>query len=71
MSEYIMNNIAREIVPLSFLALMAFFMWGVGYLIMHETEVTRELQALCIEAGKQVVEGNCIDSGRTISYEGS
>jgi hypothetical protein len=29
-----MKNITREIVPLSFLALMAFFMWG-GRLFDH------------------------------------
>ena len=56
-----MNNITREIVPLAFIALVAFFIWGVGYLIVVDMKYVAGLKSECIAAGKQVVEGNCVD----------
>ena len=56
-----MDNITREIVPLAFMAVFAFFMWGIGYLIVADMKYVANLKSECIAAGKQVVEGNCVD----------
>jgi len=56
-----MNNITREIVPLSFIALCAFFMWGMGYLMISDIEHASALKSECIAAGKQIIEGNCVE----------
>ena len=58
-----MRNITEEIVPLAFIALCAFLIWGLGYLIDIDMNLQSELKSECIAAGKQVIEGNCIDSG--------
>ena len=46
---------------MGFIALCAFFMWGIGYLIMADMEYSAGLKEQCIAAGKQIVEGNCIN----------
>lgn len=56
-----MNNITREIVPLSFIALGAFVVWGFGYLILNDMEHSAVLKSECIAAGKQIIEGNCVE----------
>jgi len=56
-----MDNITREIVPLSSMAVLAIFMWGIGYLIVVDMEYAAALKSECIAASKQVVEGNCVD----------
>ena len=45
---------------MGFMALVAFVMLGIGYLISIEMEHSSLLKEQCIAAGKQVVEGNCI-----------
>lgn len=56
-----MDNITKEIVPLAFMAVFAFFIWGVEYLIVVDMKYAASLKSECIAAGKQVVEGNCVD----------
>lgn len=56
-----MNNITYEIVPLSIIALCAFVIGGLGYLAMSEMEHSTALKSECIAAGKQVIEGNCVE----------
>ena len=56
-----MNNITREIFPLSMIALCAFVVWGFGYLAMSEMNNAAVLKSECIAAGKQVIEGNCVE----------
>ena len=46
---------------MGFLALSAFFMFGVGYLIVIDMENSALLKEQCIAAGKQIIEGNCIN----------
>lgn len=43
------------------IALVAFIFWGSGHLALTEMEHTLQLKEQCIAAGKQVVEGNCIN----------
>ena len=43
------------------LALCAFFMFGVGHLIVIDMENSALLKEQCIAAGKQIIEGNCIN----------
>ena len=56
-----MNNITREIFPLSMIVLCAFVVWGFGYLAMSEMEHASVLKSECIAAGKQVIERNCVE----------
>ena len=46
---------------MGFLALCALVVWGIGYLIMIDMEYSSRLKEQCIAAGKQIVEGNCIN----------
>ena len=46
---------------MGFLALCAFVAWGFGYLLISDMEHTSIFTEQCIAAGKQVVEGNCIN----------
>lgn len=46
---------------MGFLALLFFCAWGIGYLIMTDMEYSSRLKEQCIAAGKQIVEGNCIN----------
>ena len=56
-----MYNITSEIVPPSMIALCAFVVWGFGYLAITEMEHSAALKSECIAAGKQVIEGNCVE----------
>lgn len=59
-----MRAISDNIVELSFLALLAFFIWGVGYMIMQESKQTAKqtdmMYEACISADKQWIKGNCV-----------
>ena len=55
-----MRAISDNIVELSFLALIAFFVWGVGYMIMQESKQTDMMYEACISADKQWIKGNCV-----------
>lgn len=55
-----MRAIGDNIVELSFLALIALFIWGIGYLIMQEIEKTDTMYEACIAADKQWIDGNCV-----------
>ena len=55
-----MRAIGDNIVELSFLALVAFFVGGVGYIIMQEIEKTDKKYEACIAADKQWIKGNCV-----------
>ena len=46
---------------MGFLVLCAFVAWGIGYLIMIDMGHSLQLKEQCIAAGKQIVEGNCIN----------
>ena len=55
-----MRAIGDNIVELSFLASVVFFMWGIGYLLMQEIEKTDTMYEVCIAADKQWIDGNCV-----------
>lgn len=55
-----MRAIGDNIVELSFLGLIAFFLWGVGYTFMQEIEKTDTMYEACIAADKQWIDGNCV-----------
>lgn len=38
-----------------------FFMWGIGYLITKDMANSERAYNTCIEAGKQFIEGNCVN----------
>ena len=52
-----------DVVPLALVAVAAFFLWGIGYLLMEAMEYDRFIAEKCIAAGNQVIEGNCINNG--------
>ena len=55
-----MRAVGDNIVELSFFALVAFFMGGIGYLLMQQTELTNTMYEVCIAADKQWIKGDCI-----------
>ena len=59
-----MRALGDNIVELSFLALIAFFIWGLGYIIMRESQQTSKqndmMYEACIAADKQWIKGNCV-----------
>lgn len=56
-----MRAIGDNIVELSVVALAAFAISGIGYML-HSSEVNKqERYKLCIDAGKQYVEGSCVE----------
>ena len=59
-----MRAISDNIVELSFLASVVFFMWGIGYMIMQESKQTAKqtdmMYEACIAADKQWIKGNCV-----------
>lgn len=55
-----MRAIGDNIVELSMIALGAFFIWGIGYLIMQEMKQTDMMYEACIAADKQWIKGNCV-----------
>ena len=56
-----MRAIANNIVELSAIALAAFAIWGIGYSIQSSEVNAQERYKLCIDAGKQYVEGSCVE----------
>lgn len=56
-----LERISDNIVELSFIALAAFFIWGIGYLIVFEINDSKERYEACIAADKQYVQGSCVD----------
>lgn len=50
-----------DILPLSFVALIAFFLWGIGYVITQEMKRTDAMYEACIAADKQWVKGSCVN----------
>ena len=56
-----MRAIGDNVVELSMLALIAFAFWGMGYLIITGQEDMNKRYELCISAGKQYVEGSCVE----------
>ena len=55
-----MKVIGDNIVELSFMALVAFFIWGIGYMIAQEMKRTDAMYEACIAADKQWIKGNCV-----------
>ena len=55
-----MNKVLDEIVPIMFLLLAAFFLWGVGYLIALEANLTKKNMQECVKAEMQWVGKNCV-----------
>ena len=55
-----MRAIGDNIVELSMIALVAFFIWGIGYVIVQEMEQTDTMYEACIAADKQWIKGNCM-----------
>lgn len=52
--------IGDNIVELSLVALGAFAIWGVGYLVVLDIENTKQRYDTCIAADKQWIKGTCI-----------
>ena len=55
-----MRAIGDNIVELSFLASVVFFMGGIGYLLMQQIEQTNTMYEACIAADKQWINGDCV-----------
>ena len=55
-----MKAISDNIVELSLIALFAFFIWGIGYIIVREMKQTNMSYEACIAADKQWIKGNCV-----------
>ena len=55
-----MRAVGDNIVELSFLASVVFFMWGIGYLLMQTMEQTNTMYEACIAADKQWIKGDCV-----------
>ena len=55
-----MRAIGDNIVELSVIALVAFFVWGIGYVITKEMKQTNARYEACIAADKQWIKGNCV-----------
>lgn len=55
-----MRAISDNIVELSMIALAAFFIWGVGYLIVQGEKQTDMMYETCIAADKQWIKGSCV-----------
>jgi hypothetical protein len=55
-----MRAICDNIVELSVIALIAFFFFGIGYLIIQSERKTHDRSSQCIEAQMQWVGGNCV-----------
>jgi len=51
----------HDVPMMAFLALLFFCAWGIGYLIAIDMENSTQLKEQCIAAGKQIVQGNCIN----------
>lgn len=51
----------NDILPLSFVALIAFFLWGVGYMIVQDMRHKDTMYEKCIAADKQWVKGSCVN----------
>lgn len=43
------------------MALIAFFLWGFGYLIVQDMRHTDTMYERCIAADKQWVQGSCVN----------
>ena len=55
-----MNRILDDIVPLSFVAVVALFWVGAGWLIVTSWDQTQKRFEQCIAADKQWVRGTCV-----------
>lgn len=51
----------HDVPVMGFLALLALVDAAIGYLIIIDMEYSSRLKEQCIAAGKQIVEGNCIN----------
>lgn len=49
-----------NLVPMSAIALVGFFIYGLGHLILADMEKSKERYDQCISADMQWVEGNCV-----------
>lgn len=56
-----LRQIGDNIVELGVIALCAFFIWGIGYLIKYEINEGKERYEACIATGKQYVSGSCVN----------
>lgn len=52
--------IGDNIVELGFILLAAFFIWGIGFLIVNGNKDSTAKYEQCIEAEMQWVQGNCV-----------
>ena len=50
-----------DVPTMGLIAFFAFVGWGIGYLILADMEYIAQLKEQCVAAGKQVIEGNCIN----------
>jgi hypothetical protein len=49
-----------HIAELSFIGLIAFFLYGIGFVIYQDMNHTAAQQTECLSHGMQFVEGNCL-----------
>lgn len=55
-----MKAISDNILELSVVALVAFVIWGFGYLILVSNDMTAEKYELCVSQGMQWIAGSCV-----------
>jgi hypothetical protein len=55
-----MNGFWGNILPLAAIACLAFFIYGIGHLILADWERGQARYEQCIAADKQWVQGSCV-----------
>lgn len=56
----LLDNIIDQLPWILLAAVSVFFMWGLGYLILADSEDNRLFREQCVAAGNQYVSGNCV-----------
>ena len=56
-----MNRILDDIVPLSFVAVVALFWVGLGWIIVQDMDQDQKRFEQCIAADRQWVRGTCVN----------
>lgn len=56
----LLDNIIDQLPWILLAAVSVFFMWGLGYLILADSEDNRLFREQCVSAGMQYVKGSCV-----------
>lgn len=56
-----MSKLLDHLEPILVTAVIIFFTWGVGHLIILDMKRNTEFKQQCIESGMQYISGNCVE----------